>query len=627
MRYYFLSLTLLLFSFCSKAADVYTSIKSSLYETISSGFNVQLIDANLPGHYLLIHVKSHSKLESEFTEFEYNLTGQGYQVNYSTNSTNHYLVVKLPRENIDTTLQQFLTQFNKKEIVGIELVILGSINQQRLLGVINRLYKSSDLVLSEPDLSIIEQYNISLRQAAPDSPQASNYDWKLSLATALFSCDYLHNGAVRFNYFSQTLSCDDYMPNASLTDKEVANLKDSLHSSIQLSVETPESFIQYISSFQSERRLDESQAFFANLPNLSIDSILSYHYKRILNVQDTTVSSPTESETFPTYQFPSQYKVKSDLLKKNSKAISFVISIQNPQTCIQLNCQSLSSLSYIEYTHTSDTHTFSIRFSSENETSIIDGLNKVLFIPLSTSPMIAQEDIVLSLYGGFLLEAYDDSFNLLASLPLVSHALSDSDRHRSKDNHVKFYLEKSCQCKVVLEIPAVPAGELWEESELFYFILFNKLKKYEPKLEIMKANTMVQMSMPWRIYIEPDGSPIVIEYDSSNIEDIERVIRAVTQEVAAMSDTLSRDQFVAYKNGLKTNLGLLDSDEDELRHIAQLFDLDSPAMLLINRVDSLSYEQFQAYLNNSLPYSPVTISTNRELEQEFQQQVINLLEL
>ncbi len=47
-------LTLLILCFSTKAADFYTSIKSSLIEGIADGFQIDLIDANISSHYILL---------------------------------------------------------------------------------------------------------------------------------------------------------------------------------------------------------------------------------------------------------------------------------------------------------------------------------------------------------------------------------------------------------------------------------------------------------------------------------------------------------------------------------------------------------------------------------------------
>lgn len=622
MRNFFLFCILLFSAVCSNAADPYTSVKSSLYETISTGFNVQLIDANISGHYILFQIQSESDISKEFADLELALFYSGYQLISHSNTPHHQLLIKLPKESIDKIIQQFMDKFENVEVNGLELIVLGAINQQRLLGAVNRQFNSSNLKMLTDSQASTADSAIELHPLDPKSPKTESSSWTLGLATALINCDYLKNRFVSFLYSQNWLTCNGFSPNQYLTDKEVANLKDSLYSNIQLSLESPEGFLAYISSFKSERRLELSQSFYNILPSLSIDNILEYHYRNILKIESDSLGASDEIDKVSSYDLPKSFKVKSTFNYQNTKVVSFNITIDNPHTCIQLNCQSLASLAYITYTQSVNTHSFTMQYPSAQETSIIDELNKVFFIPLSTSVRIAQEDILVSLQGGYLTEAYDDSFKLLSKLSLVNSKLSASASINTSDNaDIFFYLNKDNHNQLSVNLNTIPGGEYWEESELYYFIVHHRLKSKNTRLNVFKANTLINFEIPKISYNQFDASPVYVDFSIIERADAEAYINSIFETLVKSPDVLTRNQFVEYKKGLLTNLALLDGNDKSSRKLSQMFDLNTPQSLLIQRLENMSYEQFISFLRNIPVYSTITISTRHEIDNDFQAQL------
>lgn len=628
MRNFPLIILLFLFSAISSAADLYTSIKSSLYESISDGINVQLIDANIPYNFTLVKITADTDLVDAFNTLKLELMATGYKVNYFYNKTDHTLIIKHPRESIEGTLELLIQSLEAQQIYGFELVLLGSINQQRLLGAFNRLVKSSEFrLVQKPYDKNWSRYDISLMPLDLEQDRVFEFDWKLALATGLLNCNYVKDGYVAFSYNQQTLACSDYLPKSSLTDKDVANLKDKLFSDIQLSIQSPVGFLLYIASFNTERRLELSQTFFTQIPNLSIDTILSYHYKRLLNVDhEAEFVVDTNVDRNTSYRPPENFKIKSELQPSQSSIVNFNIVINNLQTCVQLNCQSLANLPYITYTKTDHTHFFAMRYPASHETSVIDELNKVLFIPLSTASDIGQEDLYISLNGGYLLEAYDESFQLVSRLSLVEPNIMKGGRLDSAKAKISFYLNKNNQSTIQLEVDTVPGAELWEESELLYFILLNEMLKAEQNITMSKANTLIYLSSPELVSLETVSSTIEFNYRSTNPMTVENFIKSFSQKYTRIKYKLSRDQFVSHKKALLVHLGLQEASHNSVRQISQMFDLESPVQLLSQRLETLSYEQFDSFLDNSLAYNHISISTNHELESAFKQAIIEQLD-
>lgn len=629
MRSLFLFISLFLLSATSSAANLYTSIKSSLYESISEGINVQLIDANIPHNFTLVKITADTDLVDPFNKLKLRLMAAGYQVNYSYSKPAHTFVIKHPRDTIEGTLEKLITSLEAHQIYGFELVILGSINQQRLLGAFNRLVKSSEFaIVEQPYDKNWLRYDISLTPLDLDKERVLEFDWKLALATGLLNCNYVKDGYVAFSYYQQQLACADYLPKSSLTDKEVANLKDKLYADIQLSIQNPFGFLLYISSFDTERRLELSQTFFRHIPNLSIDNILSYHYKRLLNVDHDaqfSVDSSVDRDTSYSYRPPENFKIKSEFQPKQSSIVDFDIVINNLHTCVQLNCQSLANLPYITYTKTKHTHLFAMRFPASHETSVIDELNKVLFIPLSTASDIAQEDLYISLNGGYLLEAYDESFQLLAKLSLVKPIMMKGGSADFGKAKLSFYLNKNNESSIQLTIDTIPGAELWEESELFYFALLNEMLKSEQSMAASKANTLIYLSSPELVHLGTVGSTIELSYQSINPATAESFIKAFSEKYTKIRYKLSRDQFVTYKKALMLHLSLQEASHNSVRQVSQMFDLAVPGQLLSQRLEALSYEQFESFLEKSLAYSYISISTNHELDSTFKQGIIQQL--
>lgn len=604
-------------SFGSTAADLYTSVKSSLSESITDDFNIQLIDANIAGHYVLIKASAEVDISDEFQGVARSLTKSGFQQSYNKDLTYHQLLVKAPRDSLDGVLQLFFQKVSNKKLRSLEFIIIGSINQQRLLGLVNRQFNASgiafDSTVNLPENDSVISLPALDTESGVDTPHAG--DWMVRLSAALINCNYLSQTYVSFNYNQEKFFCNQYAPNHSITDKEVANFKDGLYSSIQLSIESPEGFLNYIASFNSERRLELSQAYFNTLPSLSIDSILEYHYKQILNVEIEPSLSVASAKQTVSYQLPNNFKVKSNFIDANSKVVNFTIAIDSTYTCVQLNCSSLASLPYIDYTYSGNLHLFSIQYPAANETSIIGELNKVLFIPLSTSNRIAQEDILITLQGGYLLEAYDESFSLLAKLPLVNSNLKSMSQQQPNGDKLRFYTNRNNQNLVTMNLTSVPGSSFWEESELYYFILANRLKDMDDSIVFNKANTLVNFSLPASFHLNKAASPIQIDFPFTEEDRLQDIIANLLKQIGDLPNKLSRDQFVEYKRGVITNIQLLENNSQVIRQLSQAYDLENPSQMLLARLESLSYEQFQSYLKRNLAYSTISISTHYELEE------------
>lgn len=626
MRILFFILILFFLSSIAKAADLYTSIKSSLNETIHDGFQIQLIDANIPGLYILFEAGGSTELEDTFFSISEELSKQGFKLSYSKNPLKHQVIVKLPKEQLDTILQRLLEKFSSSKLSSIEIIVFGGINQQRLLGIINRQYNSTNIEIAASSLSSFNENIVVLTPLEQDPANQQQSDWMIGLSSALMNCSYLEEGKISFSLFQQNkFICNNYSPNQSLTDKEVADLKDKLYSDIQLTIDTPVGFLHYISSFQSERRLELSQSFFNTLPALSIDSILEYHYKKLLNVQQEPIQEGEMLVSDSVYQLPSNYKIKSQFSPDRSKVIHFDLAIDSAYTCIQLNCASLAALPYIQYSASENMHLFSMRYPSFHETTVLSELNKVLFIPLSTSSSIAQENLLISLQGGYLLEAYDDSFRLMAKLPLVSININTSTHKELDQGSLNFNIRKDDVSLITIGLNSVPGGQHWEESELLYFILLSRHVGKDFKVRLNKSNTLVNPDLSSRVYLEVGSSPVYINLGYNELETTEELLKKSIQLLGSLPEELSRNDFVEFKKGIITNLSLLDGNNSASLQISHLFDLDRPNELLIQKLVNLSYEQFKAFLVQKVAFDRITITTSHDLDESFKNRLSELL--
>ncbi|MBD3668488.1 MAG: hypothetical protein HUJ16_11035 [Kangiella sp.] len=619
-----LLITLLILCFPSKAADFYTSIKSNLLEVIADGFQIQLIDANISSHYILLQASGSDELEETFLTLKNDLSRGGLKVTYTNSNVHQSLMLKLPKEQLDSHIEKLLQSLSSNKLSSVELIVFGGINQQRLLGVINRQFNASNFEITT---DITEEYSknlFALPSLSEDPLKTHQNDWLIGLTAGLFNCAYIENERINFYYFQQQFWCKDYSPSNSLTDKEVADLKDKLYSDIQLSLDTPEGFLSYIGSFKSEHRLELSQLFFNRLPSISIDSILEYHYKKILNVPPMSDYSSAELESASAYQLPASYKIKSQIISNNSKVVKFDLAINSTFTCVHLNCASLAGLPYIKYSVSDNAHLFSMRYPSAHETTVINELNKVLFIPLSTSNRIAQENLLVSLRGGFLLEAYDDSFKLMSKLPLVNVDMNPHATKFSEKITIKFKISNDKKSRISVYLNSVPGGQYWEESELMYFILLSWSKGIGNDIHVNKSNTLINTDLSGLVYLEVDNSPLFMEIDNTDTAQTEKIIQETIYFLGDFPKNISRNDFVELKKNIITNLSLLEADNKALLQISHLFDLDKPSDLLIQRLENLSYEQFKSFLAQKAAFNKILISTTFELNESYKKSIEQL---
>ena len=619
-----LLITILILCFPSKAADFYTSIKSNLLEVIADGFQIQLIDANISSHYILLQASGSDELEETFLALKNDLSRGGLKVTYTNSNVHQSLMLKLPKEQLDSHIEKLLQSLSSNKLSSVELIVFGGINQQRLLGVINRQFNASNFEITT---DITEGYSknlFALPSLSEDPLKTHQNDWLIGLTAGLFNCSYIENERINFYYFQQQFWCKDYSPSNSLTDKEVADLKDKLYSDIQLSLDTPEGFLNYIGSFKSEHRLELSQLFFNRLPSISIDSILEYHYKKILNVPPMSDYSSAQPESASAYQLPASYKIKSQLISNNSKVVKFDLAINSTFTCVHLNCASLAGLPYIKYSVSDNVHLFSMRYPSAHETTVINELNKVLFIPLSTSNRIAQENLLVSLRGGFLLEAYDDSFKLMSKLPLVNVDMNPHTTKSSEKITIKFKISNDKKSRISVHLNSVPGGQYWEESELMYFILLSWSKGIGNDIHVNKSNTLINTDLSGLVYLKVDNSPLFIEIDNTDTEQTEKIIQETIYFLGDFPKNISRNDFVELKKNIITNLSLLEAENKALLQISHLFDLDKPSDLLIQRLENLSYEQFKSFLAQKAAFNKILISTTFELNESYKKSIEQL---
>ncbi|ACV27348.1 hypothetical protein [Kangiella koreensis] len=619
-----LSLILIISSGAAYAVDYYTSIKSSLFETITEGLNVQLIHADTAHNYLLVKARSPDILRSGYDEFKYSLTKQGYLVDVVTIDSSFVALAKFPIGGTESVLNSFIAQFSGTTFIDLELIVFGEINQQRLLGSINRSFKASDIRFGAGKEELgFYSYQQNLPKFEPFATIQETSDWRLGLTTALLNCGFSSTNHLVFNYYPDSMSCSDYHPKASLTDKDVANLRDDLYAKIQLAVESPESFLLYISSFKAETRIEQSQSFYVNIPSIGIDNILAYQYRYLLRKSnnDKVVANINSIDT--TYQMPLELKSKSKMTLSRTTVIQLELMINSATTCLQLNCESLAVIPYINYSNSADTHVFAVKYSSSNETTVIDELNKVLFIPLSTAKGIAQENVSISLTGGYLLEAYDESFRLIAQLPVVKANL---DYPHSSNHLVGPYTGDPDVNLLEIKLVTLPGGEGWSESELFYFILVNQLAAKIPKASLSKSNTLVRTSVSNFSYSQFDGSTIYMSFGSKEQNKLEEDFASAIELIQEQVNELSRNDFVGYKSSLQTNLRLIEAGHQSYRRISLLFDIDNPQSLLLEKLDPLSFEQYQSFVSNTLVNARFNISSEQDLSKDFKDKVANFIQ-
>lgn len=619
-----LFLLLIISSGAASSVDYYTSIKSSLYETITEGLNVQLIHADTAHNYLLFKARSPSLLTSGIAEYKLSLTKAGYQVDAVSINSSSVVLVKFPRGETETVVNRFISQFSDTMFTDLELIVFGEINQQRLLGNINRSFKASSLKFEAGEEGLQAPVSYSYQQTLPKFDNKSSNqvgsDWRVALTAALLNCDFNAINHAFFNYYKGSMSCNDFYPKPSLTDKDVANLRDNLYAKIQLALESPNSFLLYISSFKAESRIEQSQSFYINIPSIGIDNILAYQYKNLLSKPNNDASVKHVNSIDATYQIPSNLKVKSKMTLSRTTSVHLELVVNSAATCLQLNCQSLAAIPYITYTKSGDTHVFAIKYSASSETTVIDELNKVLFIPLSTAKDIAQEDLSFSLSGGYLLEAYDESFRLIAQLPVVKASI---ESNHTNNVLVNVYKTKSDNNLLEIDLMTFPGGEGWYESELLYFILINQIAAKTSKVSLSKSNTLVQISMSDFRYSQFNGSSIYMSFGSADQKETEQYFTLVLEQIEQQLNELSRDDFVSSKTSLQTNLRLIEPNNHSYQRISLLFDIDNPQSLLLEKINSLSFEQYKSYLSNTLMNSRFNIFSPRDLSQGFKDKVSN----
>lgn len=594
---------LILVSTPSSHARLFDRIDSVIYQSFNDRIVARLIDANYDNLYIQINVKNGLD-ENSFSETLKRFHSQGFRSSiYKTAQYTNITVIvdsSLAMENITEILQ--LTTDN---IVAesLELTLLGKINQQRLLGVLNKHFNKVNLIYENAAEDIPENWLVLNNE----SIDKQGIDWKIALLGNLLHC-YKEGIAPAFIYSEQDTLCKkDLADNGVVTDKTVASIKETLLNAIELSLNTPAGGLDYIARFKSEKQLDLATEFIKELPNLSNDSILEYYYQISKNGQLEKEEQVASTEVSH-YTFPDNYFVTTHVYKEASELVKIEIQIEDIQLCNYVDCTSLLNEQWLTLKRLDKTHNIEIMSTKRHLTSLLIKLKRDVLEPLVASKLMAQENIQLTIYGQTIESLFDDTFKLLAEMPKNK----DIGVKANKTPIITFNTNQSYDIQYYWQLGILPGDPHWAESELLYFALLNIFHNKQFEIDVQKINSLVNTGIKSELITSTVSADFRISTNIINEQDTLSSNDHILSPILLYIHTINPLQFEQEKQALANNLQLL-NDEFKENILNDTFKLKNYKNQLIDAIQELEFATYKSFLETVVSIAPLTFSV-KELE-------------
>ncbi|NVK22385.1 MAG: hypothetical protein HWD86_07685 [Kangiellaceae bacterium] len=470
------------------------------------------------------------------------------------------LIVIVDSDALPDILQLIADTASNHELSSFSVVISSNSNQQRLFGLVNRTFKNINITHANTDGEALS--NISLI-----SDKMDGEDYNLRLFANLLKCKSISNGLPIFTASSEKLICDQDEALMQFNDKDVVELKEKFYSNIQLLWNDQNKWLLYLMMFEGENRIELAQSYYQSLPSLSIDKILELYYQgQSIPVDEENLTQQEDSNIDGLRLIPNDLLSTVSLKKNNSGTIDYAL-LTEFELCTNIDCNELSEL--LKGSIDIAGNSLQVKIPHNQFTSVIDIIDNKVIKKFIGSHVVYQEQIQLFVEGNFIDEPLRKSLTQISQLPKQSLKLNVSAKNNAN----------------VIALYAQPGQLLWAQSELFYFHLL----MLEPSLadKIKKSNSLVSLDLDLKVF--PDNTATHLIIGDDNV-DINAVLGAVVNDGGEQS-------FVNNKQKLITNIQLF-NDSFALEMLSKLFHLPDYKSALIQQIESLTYAQYQYYLNN-----------------------------
>lgn len=579
-------------TYVADAKSIFQGVDSVIEESIDDSVQVQLIDAEFNNTVYISFSFIGSDLPAKIIidgskQRGYRFVSESFLTDY------HFVIVKLPKDDLEGALEVSVNAFKQSKLNWLRITVLGSINQQRVLGNINRIYSNADLsVVGDKALQQVEP-NISnniLRLpfpldegAAEVSKRVSYASEEESLLTTFMLCRFKPIEVPLFLISNNTIRCQVRHPEEKkvVDDKYVANYKSDLLQRLQFVNNDPFEWLQLLASFTSIDSYEQFRQFYNNLEAVSIEEVVSLYRRHDASfelAQQETKVRQQKSDLRMSQSFMEHFDVDTYELNDRVDYFGFTISVATHNICLYIDCPTLPY--YVSMAQSPELATLSFKFLPQQSQQVMNEIAAEVIAPLSQLKDINQSDVMIAFNGNFAIGDLEKLFYSLGQLPspLALDSLTQEYEHKVESDGTT----------VGFKIAVVPGDQDWVASELLYFKL---LKNAGARLQVQKDNSVLALKPEGFFNINRKHTVFSIMPLASGIEQIEGI------------QQLNEEEFTALKQGLLNNL-MLQDNEYQIALLSEVFALESYKQQLSLAVTELSLNDFKLFARRlSDPYT------------------------
>ncbi len=574
--------------YASYAENILEGVDSVIEESIDDAVQVQLIDAKFENisYFSISFIGPDNVIQSVTQYYKY----RGYQfIAKDFPGDYHTVIVKLPDDELEGVLEESINTLRNNQFNFLRFTVLGSINQQRVLGNINRIYSNAALNVAEKVESGPGQQlpsNNTLQLPYPFATKDKEKEKKLpavsretSLLTAFILCRFEPTKVPAFIVKRETVECSrsEFQKMLIVDDKYVANYKSDLLQRLEFVDRDPFEWLELLASFTSEDSFEEFTQFYSNLPAVSIEDVVALYKRYNVNFESApqqSISLERVADLKMSQSFMESFDVDSYELKSRGDYYGVTVTVSSADMCTHIDCKALPY--YATAAQSAQQGTISFTFLPQQSAQVIGEIVDKVIAPLAKVESIRQGDVMLAFNGNFAIGDLEKVFFGLGQLPATLKLDVITPSHYQKID--------IAGSSSGLNIPAVPGDQDWASSELLYFKLLTEAAN---GFEVYKDNSVIALQPAGFFNVNRERTVLTFQAGETGVEHL----KAIQQ----MND----EEFTALKQGLLNNVVLQDN-EYQIALLSEVFALENYKQQLSFSVTDLSLNEFKLFAQRLL---------------------------
>ncbi|NVJ65091.1 MAG: hypothetical protein HWE16_01285 [Gammaproteobacteria bacterium] len=466
----------------------------------------------------------------------YSIT-KGLDLTLESSNKQTLLSFALHREGLDDLLK-FLkdNQSEFQNAQSFEILVLGNVNQQKILG---KLYSQWGKFSADTNVDFSFQYNFN-----SDEKKNRKLLWT-RIFSILLSCTKEEQLTLQFLLQDDDIKCNLNSSKRMFAPGEIANIKSSLYSLLQIERNNDKELLKLLSNFHLNNSLVVLDEFISVLPELSIEEIHSQYLETTANLQVAEVK-PEQIERTSQADEDSSSLIKFISSKQSVWGISLVIDAE-VDVCRYINCRVVRKQLTFEHYYADKTWLY-LWFHSRDLDKQMDFIAEEVIKPLSFKGYFTDSNTKIFAFGPSNKSPLRPVLNA-TNVDIADYAIEPMFSNLKKDSSV------DSECYYGNQI----GSPYWANQ-----LLHSYSHKY-----FNNKKSISRVAKPWNIFFD-------LCISSKQVGDA----------------FLEKKEFLTLKNALIAKVQRLDEESYIYQSVASYYGLD-PKTQLLEQLAKLTFDEYQ----------------------------------